>query len=62
MILKYETETVKIPVMAGMQMVNGKTINYKMKIVGHFLHTYSIHDDGDRQLTSSKKIKRKLKY
>jgi len=64
MILRYETEKSKMAVKAGMQMINGKVTNYKIRTIGYdtILHTYAIHDDGDRQLIESKRIERKLKY
>lgn len=64
---KTTTETVKMPIFAGMEYKNGKIINPKMRKVGYqiYKHTFdvNIYSDGheDAMLIKSEKIKRVIK-
>jgi hypothetical protein len=59
--MKTKKKYVRIPVIAGMQF---GTTNYKMRKIGYdlFEHTYLLHDDGDEQLISTRKVKRVINY
>lgn len=59
--MKTKKKYVRIPVIAGMQF---GTTNYKMRKIGYdlFEHTYQLHDDGDEQLISTRKVKRVINY